>query len=165
VLRVSAKTGIVIAAVVFAVSLLGGAAWYYFDRREQAEWDRREQGERDRREQAERIADAVDTCVGCLPERLSMSDEFAYDRALNSMDLKRIHITTVRRKLIELRAYCKGGVLYDGESKKIVFHQMREWGAAPFHYEKLLDEEREKLSKLEREGFTVVRMWQTREPA
>jgi hypothetical protein len=144
-LKVSAKNWKVVAAVVFAVGLLVGATWYYLDRRE-------------------RIAAAVDACVGCLPEHLSMSHEFAYDQASDSMTLKRLHITTVRQKLIELRASCKDGVLYDGEGKKIVFHWMLEWGALPKSHRELEDEEQAKLARLANEGVTVVRMWQTSVP-
>ena len=95
-----------------------------------------------------------------------MVDQFAdSERTDPNRDHLRIPVKTVRQKLIELRAYCKDGVLYDGEGKPIVFFRIIEYGFPPGPKEmETLQRQEEEIRKYTQEGYTVVRMWRIEVP-
>src|SRR4051794_25237011 len=67
----------------------------------------------------------VEACAECLPKGFALSTEF---RAPFNKDQGPAQggIITIRDKLIQLRAYCEKGVLYDKDGKEIRFYRMFE---------------------------------------
>jgi hypothetical protein len=144
------KNRLALAAAGFAVfSLVAGSLWYYLYIRPEI---------------MARTEAAVDACSDCLltlaGDRLSLSDEFADSPDEDNRTGKRASITTVRRKLIGLRAYCKDGQLYEGRNNRVVFFRIPEWGPPPWPVQvEWADKQHEKARRLEQEGWTVIRMW------
>jgi hypothetical protein len=155
------KKPLVLATAVFAVvAVVAGLGYYLFIRP-------------DITISTETIASteaAVDACSDCVftltGERLSLSDEFADSPDVIEMTGgKRASITTVRRKLIGLRAYCKDGHLYDGRDNRIMFFRIPETGQKPgLQWYEWADNQHKQASRLEQEGWTVIRMWQLISP-
>jgi hypothetical protein len=106
----------------------------------------------------------VDACAECLPSPLSMSYEFS-ESSWHDPNSDKRKVTTIRDKLIELRAYCRDGIIYDGNGNKIAFHRKVEFGIPPdWQTELAYNMEKKELQRLETEGYSVVSMWQTRVP-
>jgi hypothetical protein len=142
------------AAVVAVLSLVAGGLWYYLLIRPEI---------------IARAEAAVDACADCVftlsGEQIYLSDQFADSPDTDDMTGKRASITTVRRKLIGLRAYCKDGQLYDGRDKRVIFFRIAEWGPRPWpEWEEQAHKQHEKALHLEQEGWTVISMWHVIRP-
>jgi hypothetical protein len=118
-----------------------------------------------RRAEEEQGAAQVEACGSCLPGNFFLDSDFAFEPNRADSSGKRLSITTVRRKLLDLGAYCKDGVIYDRHGKRVLFFQVTEWGARPTRELEEWARQRElDVERLEREGWTVIRMWRTRIP-
>src|SRR5260370_35292552 len=94
--------GTFVAVTLGAALLLGACLWFWFLRSPEGN-----------------NAD-VETCANCLSDGLSLESAFG-----TSPDPLR-RVITVRQKLLELRAYCRNGKIYEGEGKQVVFVRMPE---------------------------------------
>jgi hypothetical protein len=62
----------------------------------------------------------------CLPEGLTLETRFAPKGIPFVRDT-----ITIREKLLELRAYCKDGKLFDAVGKELYFYHVPEYGTPP----------------------------------
>jgi hypothetical protein len=116
--------------------------------------------ERDEEERAHAAARDPGRLAWLLPPNLTLDTEFAdspntVDSALNRAT------TTIREKLREIGAYCKGGVIYDSQGRKVVFRRISEWGCPPKDGDLIRWQEVEEIRKLKAEGVRVIVMWST----
>jgi hypothetical protein len=180
------KTVLVIglAVAVVLVVLLAGGSLVYFSalqaERAAAEEERAmadaQQAEAEARRQeavarakeqaaeAERAAAAAAAaCEPFLPEGLGMDSEFGVkpDADANGKG----QVTTVRKKLVELQAHCKRGVIYDGTGKRVVFVLMPgELATEPRRRGQQPITPADPSGGLDQQGYTVVRMWPVAPP-
>ena len=87
----------------------------------------------------------------CLPEDYKLTDVVSYGQRRKGSD-ERI---TIRDKLIEMKARCKGGKLVDASGKEIRFFKFTCFGNPPIDYDEIMRKEREALDKLQK-NFTVI---------
>jgi hypothetical protein len=111
-----------------------------------------------------RIAAAGDVLGPCLAPDLSLDWEFSESRKKIDAQGNR-KVTTIRKKLIELRAFRVRGVFFDFQGKRIVFFATMEFGPGPPPQILEMARERDlKAEELEAQGCNVVRMWATQVP-
>jgi len=105
------------------------------------------------------VAAEVVACSVCLPAGLTLDTVFSdAPQPLSPKGDRRA--TTVREKLLQLRARCSGGRIYDSRGREIRFYRMQEWGNPPADYQEVLERERRELEELEK-SYTVVKMYAT----
>jgi hypothetical protein len=153
-----------VAIVLVLGMVLGGGFLYVTMMRTQAARAEAEAEAQAAEAEANRVA-AVDACARCLPQGLTMEDKFADKADFDDKTLQRTSVTTVKQKLLGLRAYCKDGNLYDGEGKRILFYWVIEVGGpqkANQNQERV--KQAEEMQQREQQGFTVIRMWRTMVP-
>jgi hypothetical protein len=83
----------------------------------------------------------------CLPNEIKADYTVSY----------RERNVTVEEKLIELKAYCEDGKLFDGAKKEIRFYRIACFGNPPYNYHEIRQREREEIARL-RQSFTVIVM-------
>ena len=96
----------------------------------------------------------------CLKEQgLELGGEFA--ESPDTIPGRRERATlTIGKKLREIGAYPKDGIIYDRDGRKVTFRGIREWGKVPTReQEKMRWQELEEIERLESEGVRVIRMW------
>jgi hypothetical protein len=94
----------------------------------------------------------------CLAEfGLNLESRFAPN---GGTEMQRATIT-VRQKLRELRAYCKGGRLYDEAGRELYFYQVPEYGPPPT--QGMLDADRERYENL-RKRYRLIEMYRAQAP-
>lgn len=100
---------------------------------------------------------ATRSCCQCLPKGIKGSDVVSV-LAVNASPGKSARVVTVKQKLVELKAHCKRGKLFDGSGREIYFFQLAGcWGNPPENYQEVLDEQARKLEQLKKR-YTVVEM-------
>jgi hypothetical protein len=111
-----------------------------------------------------RIAAAVDALGPYLAGDLSLDAEFSESpRRIDAQGNRKV--TTIRKKLIELRAFRVRRVIVDSQGKRIVFIAIMEFGPGPPAPILKMAQDRElQANELHAQGYNVVRMWATRVP-
>jgi hypothetical protein len=104
----------------------------------------------------------VGACGACLPSDLTLDTRFSDNPKTVSPKGDR-RVTTVREKLVQLRARCVDGRIYDGRGKEIRFYHIQEWGNPPGNYREIQERQRRELEDLE-SRYTVIRMYATAVP-
>ncbi len=90
----------------------------------------------------------------CLPANISLNDVTTAARKGQAASGK----ISVREKLTDLRASCRGARLVDGSGRRIYFFRLTGcWGNPPAGYLEILKRQREKLLKL-KERHTFVEL-------
>ena len=87
----------------------------------------------------------------CLPEGYTLADVVSYTRTGKDGE----GVVTIKERLVELKARCKGGKLVDGKGREIRFFRATCYGNPPDDYEELVRKEREELEGLQKR-FTVI---------
>jgi hypothetical protein len=132
---------------------LGWPSWHFYNELERAEAERAHIAARSPRRLSQ-----------LLPKGLTWDTDFAESPDPINARLERA-TTTVGRRLREIGAYCKDGILYDREGRKVVFREIPEWGHFPTKdHEKARWRLFEEIEKLEAEGVRVIQMWRTHMP-
>ncbi len=81
----------------------------------------------------------------CLPARINSDDKVSAS-------------VTVRQRLIELKAHCRRGKLFDRSGKEIRFYRLAGcWGNPPPGYREILERQRRELEKLKKR-YTVIEL-------
>jgi hypothetical protein len=110
-----------------------------------------------------RIAALVASCEVYLPQGLSMDSEFGESHHSN-VNLQR-QVTTVRKKLLQLGAHSKRGVIYDEQGNRVLFVQVLEFNTPPNATQATQVRKQEQaMAALEAQSFTVIRMWRPTAP-
>jgi hypothetical protein len=109
-----------------------------------------------------RIAAVVASCEVYLPQGLSMDSEFGQSRHYNA-NMER-QVTTVRKKLLQLGAHSKRGVIYDEQGSRLLFVQVLEFNTPNATQEAQVRKQEQAMADLEAQGFTVIRMWRPTAP-
>lgn len=92
---------------------------------------------------------------GCLPKDVKSSDVVSSRLVGSSKVVKK---TTVRERLIQLKASCRKGKLVDAAGREIRFFRLEGcWGNPPADYQEILQKQSEELEKL-RKRYTVIEM-------
>lgn len=98
---------------------------------------------------------SVQSLSGCLPKDVKSSDVVSSRLVGSSKVVKK---TTVRERLIQLKASCRKGKLVDAAGREIRFFRLEGcWGNPPADYQEILQKQSEELEKL-RKRYTVVEM-------
>lgn len=98
---------------------------------------------------------AAQSLGGCLPKEIRSSDVVSSRLVGSSKVVKK---TTVRERLIQLKASCRKGKLVDAAGKEIRFFRLEGcWGNPPADYQEILQKQSEELEKL-RKQYTVIEM-------
>ena len=84
----------------------------------------------------------------CLPKDVQPDEVVSYGP-------KGAQTVTVEKKLIEMKARCRGGKLVDTKRREIRFFRLSCWGNPPPDYLEIRQREDEELAKLKRR-YTVV---------
>jgi hypothetical protein len=105
----------------------------------------------------------VEACAGCLPNGLSLSTEFSESPEVIDPVRGTRRVVTVRQKLFWIGAYCEKGVICDRWGRRVFFLHIREWGTNLGNYQKVKEEDRQELRRLEAQG-RVITMYATRPP-
>jgi len=84
----------------------------------------------------------------CLPRTIRLDDVVTFGRDGKSS-------ITVRSKLIQLGAQCRGGRLTTRRGREIHFFRTECWGNPPANYLEILEGQRRQIAKLKRK-YTVI---------
>jgi hypothetical protein len=91
----------------------------------------------------------------CLPKNIQLNSVVQGDPA-NDATRGEPKPVTIQQKLIELKAKCKNGKLFDLTGKEIYFVQLIGcWGNPPEDYQEQLDRQQQELKRL-KEKYTVI---------
>ena len=100
---------------------------------------------------------ALPPCCSCLPGGIKETDPVSY-LSVKPGIRKGKQYTTVREKLVELKARCKKGKLLDGKGREIrFFHLTGCWGNPPAGYQEILNKQAQELASLKKR-YTVIEM-------
>ena len=87
----------------------------------------------------------------CLPESFKLTDVVSYGQKRKGSD----EDITIKDKLVQIKARCKGGKLLDGKGKEIKFFKFSCFGNPPIDYDEIMQKEREEFDKLKKD-YTVI---------
>jgi hypothetical protein len=90
----------------------------------------------------------------CLPPNIKPADIVSAERVGSPPKIIKV---TVKEKLIELNAQCKGGKLLDNKGREIRFYRSHCFGAPTAYAMETMRREKEELKAL-REKYTVIEM-------
>ena len=94
---------------------------------------------------------AVPSPLDCLPDGYSLTDVVSYAQKRKGSE----EFPTLKDRLAELKARCKGGKLVDGRGREVRLFRVTCYGNPPENYEELKRQEQEELERL-RKRYTVI---------
>jgi hypothetical protein len=85
----------------------------------------------------------------CLQKTIKLDDVVTYGNSGN---------VTIKNKLIEIKARCRGNTLVDGKGRQVYFYPLQGcWGNPPADYQEILDRQAREIAKLRRK-YRVIEM-------
>jgi hypothetical protein len=100
-------------------------------------------------------ADPVEGFGGCVPSGIDLNSVVAIEAHKPTTNVA-ARKTTVKLRLIQLKAHCKRGKLVDGKGKQIYLYQLIGcWGNPPEDYQEQLARQNQELQRLKKK-YTVV---------
>ena len=98
------------------------------------------------------------TRLSCLPSGVKTTDVVSADLVGMGKEGPDVRKVTVKEKLTEMKARCRGGKLVDRAGKEIRFYRLKGcWGNPPADYLEILEKQRKDLEEM-RKHYTVVEM-------
>jgi hypothetical protein len=92
-----------------------------------------------------------------------MDSEFGQSHHYN-VNMER-QVTTVRKKLLQLGAHSKRGVIHDAQGNRVLFVQVLEFNTpSNATQDAQVRKQEQAMADLEAQGFTVIRMWRPTAP-
>ena len=85
--------------------------------------------------------------LNCLPKDVRADEVLSLGKGTSQL--------TVKQKLAQMKARCRGGKLFDAKGREIRFFRVSCWGNPPPDYLEILQRENEQIKKLQ-QRFTVI---------
>jgi hypothetical protein len=102
-------------------------------------------------------ASSVEDFGGCLPGRIDLNSVVVVEDNKPSGN-KPAPRTTIKQRLIQLKAHCKKGKLIDGKGKQVYFYSLIGcWGNPPVNYLELLRHQAQEIQRLKKR-YTVIQI-------
>lgn len=96
--------------------------------------------------------------LNCLPAGVKATDVVSADLANTEKGGIAVKKVTVKQKLNELKARCRGSKLVDGAGREIRFYRLTGcWGSPPADYPEILERQRKEIEELKKH-YTLVEM-------